>query len=117
MSSTPVVRLPGTAKLTVKCLRCGQTSYEIPDALVTLEPVTDPDTHEFVQYDVTLVGVLGDSLYIEDLLCLPKQCSVFGRLSTGSMFAFPWLTKGRRGNVWHSRPDSKGDHYAMRHPR
>lgn len=108
--------LPGAATLTVKCLKCKDT-YEVEDAVVSFELVLDPDTDQFVQYDVTFTYA-GEPLWIQDLLCLPNYCSVFGRLPNGSVFAFPWLVCGSGwGEVWHSRPDSKGVHYAMRPAR
>jgi hypothetical protein len=115
------VALPGTATLTatliVKCLKCGN-KYDIGKPVrVTMESVLDADTGEFVQYNVRFTHLDGeDPVYIGDLLCLPKHCSVFGRLSNGSVFAFPWLVAGKH-DVWHSRPDKTNHHYAMRSAR
>jgi hypothetical protein len=108
--------LPGSASLIVKCLKCRQT-YDVQEVSVTMTAVLDEDSGEFVQYDVNFTHFGGDDpVYIQDMLCLPKHCSVFGRLTSGTMFAFAWLVPGRKGDRWHSKPDNRGKHYAMRGP-
>lgn len=106
------ITLPGKASLIVRCLKCGD-KYDVEDVTVTFDAVIDEDTGVFVQYDVEFSSEYGATVYIADLLCLPKYCSVFGRLPSGAMFAFPWLTPGKHDH-WHSKADSRGDHYAMR---
>lgn len=108
------VTLPGKADLIVRCLKCGD-KHDVEDVTVTFDAVIDEDTGEFVQFDVEF-SEDGVTVYIADLLCVPKHCSVFGRLPSGAMFAFPWLTPGKHDN-WHSKPDKRGDHYAMRGSR
>lgn len=107
------------ATLTIKCLKC-KSCYDQRNVAVHIDAIIDEDAMDedafvFVQYDVTFTKD-GAPVYIEDLLCLPKRCSVFGRLPNGAMFAFPCLTAGPRGSVWHSRPDSKGSHFAIKQP-
>jgi hypothetical protein len=102
------------ADLTVKCFACGNT-YNMLNVVVAMVSVYD-DTGVFVQYDVQFTYEIGGIAYLGDLLCgSPKRCSVFGRMPGGQMFAFPFLSAGRN-DIWHSRPDSNGDHYAQRHP-
>lgn len=103
------------ATLIVKCFKCKNT-YDVDErVVVTMESVVDPDTGVFIQYDVEFhYPDGGDPVYIQDLLCLPKHCSVFGRLPDGRVFAFPWLVKAKTGDGWHSRPDKNGQHYATR---
>jgi hypothetical protein len=100
-----------TIPLIVKCLKC-KNSYE-EEAVVTVTAIHDPDTGTFIQLDVTFADVSGNPVYLQDLLCLPNRCSVFGRLPDGTGFAYPFLVLGKN-NVWHSRPDNAGHHYAER---
>lgn len=99
--------------LVVKCLRCKKT-YGVDDVhLVRYEVVTDPDTGDFVHYEVQFLFGDGEPVYLQDLLCLPKHCSVFGRTER-SMFAFPCLAPMGRVDKWVSSPGRDGLHVGVR---
>jgi hypothetical protein len=115
-SDPQLLRLFRDVTLTVKCLKC-KDSYEFEGLTITADLVVDPDTGEFVQYDVEFAHVDESPVYLQDQLCLPNHCSVFGRLPNGHVFAFPWLVPDRRSDTWHSKPDKRGDHFAMKRPK
>jgi hypothetical protein len=102
------------AYIVVKCAKC-RVTYTFDDVYVEMTPVYDPDGDAFVQYDVTFRYEDGTEAYIDNMLCVPRRCSVFGRTET-VLFAFPRLTPSK-GSKWFSHPDSTGTHMAMRKRR
>ena len=85
----------------------------VAELRVTLDPVYDPDDDIFIQYDVTFSDGMGGHIYIEDLLCVYKRCSVFGKCDDGRMFAFAYLSLGRQTSTWHSKAGRDGMHFAI----